>query len=33
MAWLHRYMKGLTDVELAAMWAYLQTVPPVTAAK
>ena len=31
MPW--QYMKGLTDVELAAMWAYLQTVPPVTAAK
>ena len=31
MPW--QMMKGLTDVELAAMWAYLQTVPPVTAVK
>ena len=31
MPW--QLMKGLTDVELAAMWAYLQTVPAVTAVK
>lgn len=31
MPWEH--MKGLTDVELEAMWAYLQTVPAVAATK